>query len=153
MNTDETKTTWEERYRQAALNSDRAFDGFGRRILVHKIEDLDREIAETRCWIAKHGPDERDIEFIRLAENLHVYWIKELRELDRKKRDTDRPQKSLGEVMIEASGKPRSLTARPDTGQLEETAVALDVIEAKAGSLRGPQGVRHKMSLTVLNAR
>jgi hypothetical protein len=101
MNMDETKTA-EERYRQAAQNSDRAFAAFERRIVAHRIEVLDREIAETRCWIAKHGPDERDIEFILLAENLRVYWIKELEDLDQKLKDLDRPQKSLGEVIIEA---------------------------------------------------
>jgi hypothetical protein len=104
--------TAEERYRQAVQNSDRVFAAFERRILVHRIEDLDREIAETRCWIAKHGPDERDIEFIRLAENLRALWIKELQELDRKLRDLDRPQQSLGEMMIEACG-----SGQPPIGQ------------------------------------
>ena len=89
----------------------RAFDAFERKILARRISDLDREIATTKCEVARFG-NEIDIEIVRLLENTRANWLKVLKHLDERLKDTE-GQMSFSEMMIEASGKPRSL-APPD---------------------------------------
>jgi len=67
----------------------RKFCSFERRVVANQIAGLGEEIAATRREIQRFGPNEMDIEIIRLAEDARANLTIVLKDLDRKLKELE----------------------------------------------------------------